>query len=196
MKEFTFQFHVTMSDFSVKEKETFVKICEKEEIKPLLIKLPQGIYLKQPMYTKLIKQKSLENSILEIEKTNSIFKLNNFYPIRIKSEVNAEDSDYFNKTYLPNFTPYYEWHCKILAENISLITNICKKYDGHLSENSLEENQNKKFITVREYGAKENFYKNVSKMYNTLIEHNIKIFKQKFEYCIYDTKIDLDKGWA
>lgn len=194
--EFNFQFHVTIEDFSAEKRNFFIELCRKNEVKPLIISLPRGKYLKQPMFTKLLSNNQLENAIKEINKTADIFKSNNFQPIRIKGEVNAEDYEHFNKIQTSKFKPYYEWHCKVEAQNIPLINELCMKYNGHLSKNSLEENENKKYITIREYKNKEKFYNSTSKMYDILLENNINIVKQKYEYCVYDNRLELDEGWA
>lgn len=36
-----FEFHVTLSDLSPQEKQTFIRICEEENVKPVLIELDQ-----------------------------------------------------------------------------------------------------------------------------------------------------------
>ena len=197
MEKIIFQFHVTIQDLPKEKKEDFISLCIKNQVKPLLIVLPEGDYLKQPMFTKLIKSTSFKTALFWVEQTIEHFETAGFSIARIKAEVFSHDSNLFQSMDYKNFQPYYEWHCKVKIENEEETEQLCKKYNAHLSANSLEEDGKTKYITIREYNSEELFYKAVNQFYEILLEKNIvTIIKQKFEYCIYDSRLELDKGWA
>lgn len=197
MKEITFQFHITIHDLPKEKKEDFLSLCAREQVKPLLIVLPEGNYLKQPMFTKLIKSTNLETALPLAEQTAENFEKSGFSIARIKAEVFSQESNLFQSMKFKNFQPYYEWHCKVKIEKEEETEQLCKKYSAHLSANSLEEDGKTKYITIREYDSEVLFYEAVERFHQILSEKKIvTILKQKFEYCIYDSRLELDKGWA
>lgn len=197
MEEITFQFHITIHDLAKEKKEDFLVLCAKEQVKPLLIVLPEGNYLKQPMFTKLIKSTSFETALSLAEQTAKNFEKSGFSVARIKAEVFSQESNLFQSMNFQNFQPYYEWHCKVKIEKEEETEQLCKKYSAHLSANSLEEDGKTKYITIREYNSETLFYEAVECFHQILLEKKIvTILKQKFEYCIYDSRLELDKGWA
>lgn len=197
MEEITFQFHITIYDLPKEKKENFLTLCTKEQVKPLLIVLPEGNYLKQPMFTKLIKNTNFETALFLAEQTAENFETAGFSVARIKAEVFSQESNLFQSMNFKNFQPYYEWHCKVKIEKEEETEQLCKEYSAHLSANSLEEDGKTKYITIREYNSEASFYEAVERFHQILSEKKIvTILKQKFEYCIYDSRLELDKGWA
>ena len=188
-----FQFHITINDLVETNKNSFLILCKKNNVKPVLISLDKGKYIRQPMFTKVVENESFEQAFEEIEKVCKIFKENNFKILRIKSEVPPENSENFKEK---NSKFYFEWHCKVSFEKKNLIEKLCYENNAHISKNSLEDEECTRFVTIREYNDKTIFYSNTKKLSDLFIENGIKIIKQKFEYCIYDNKIELDSGWA
>lgn len=195
MEKIVFQFHITINDLPKEKKQDFLTICEKEDVKPLFIILPEGNYLKQPMFTKLIESTNFKTALSLAEQTVKNFEISDFSIARIKAEVFSKDSSLFQAMDYNNFQPYYEWHCRVKIENEKETEQLCKKYNAHLSVNSLDEDKKIKYITIREYESEALFYEAVNNFYQILLKKDIvTIIKQKFEYCIYDTRLELDKG--
>jgi hypothetical protein len=61
--------------------------------------------------------------------------------------------------------------------------------------NSLKNESNNRFITLREFGTKLEFENRVNELTKDLKKGNWTIFKQEAEYCIYDNNSFLDTGW-
>ncbi len=189
----TFQIHITLKEFDLNSKSQFLNLCEEEKVKPLIINLPQGNFITQPMFTKLVDTLTLEDALNISNHSIETFKQNNFSIARIKVEVQPENDYLFEYVKSDNFKPYYEWHCKIIVQREQLLEELCNKNNAHLSLNSLD---NTKYITIREYENKDKFYTDVKDFESKLLLGNWEIVKQKFEYCIYDSRLELDSGWA
>lgn len=192
MQELVFQFHVTTSTLLETQKDVYVSICQKCNVKPVFILLPKGKYIHQPMFTVLIQAPNFSKAYHEIEEILKEFS--RFPPIRIKAEVDAKNAYFFPDMATAQWNPYFEWHCKIQFLNPIVTESLAGRHQAHLSENCLEEG--KKFLTIRYYGSKEQFLEKTAQLSKALQENNIPIIKEKFEFCIYDSKLELDNGWA
>lgn len=171
-------------------------MCQTEHVKPLFIVLATGNYVRQPMFTKVIESTNFEEAFSDIQNINNVFEKEGFKLVRIKSEVFSDDFYLFSDKKTEKFEPYFEYHCKININNFPLIENICTIHNAHLSKNSLDNSPYEKYITIREYSSNETFEQRIENLLLALNEHTIEIVKQKKEYCIYDSQLDLDKGWA
>ena len=194
MSEILFQFHITTCVLSETQKIRYQEICKQYAVKPVFIILPKGQYIQQPMFTALIYGKYFDEAYQKSQYITDAFEKAGFPAKRVKAEVFAENADLASIPDDSCFKPYFEWHCKVEADNLDLIKNLSRKFEGHVSENTLETGT--KFITIREYGCKELFYSKASQLSQALKQNNIPIIKEKFEYCIYDSRLELDQGWA
>lgn len=190
-----FQFHITVSDFSLDRKPDFIKLCESLGVWPLVIELPKGDYTKQPMYTQIVSADSLDDARLAAAKNIEIFRENGFEIAREKAEARPEDTAHFTR-FAKGFTPYYEWHCKVIAEPFDFVKKLVTENNGHLSENSLDDDRRQRYITVRVYGDRKEFSSQVNRMRVLLAKNAIPIVRQVSEYCVFDSRLALDGGWA
>ena len=94
-----------------------------------------------------------------------------------------------------SFDNYFEWHCKINYTQIDELLELCQKHKVHLSLNSLRNESNIRFITLREFGTKQEFNLRILALSNDLRSGDWTILKQQSEYCIYDNNTFLDNGW-
>ena len=191
-----FQFHVTFENFDLDKDKCFIKLCLNESVKPLLIVLPKGNYVNQPMFTKLVTHSELENALSEAKQTINLFQSERYKLARVKAEIPPENAGKIEIA--SDFAPYYEWHCKICLPNAkeeSVVSKLCFELGEHLSRNFLDKDKGEKFVTVRD-NDKIQFNKKVQNLYENLLKCSIEIEKQKFEYCIFDTNLELDSGWT
>lgn len=195
MKKIPFQFHVTISDIHKEKQEVFIKFCEQNQLKPLMIVLLEGDYINQPMFTKVIESQTYESALEEINILAKNVQEKGFVICRIKAEIFSEDSSYYPNGVSSSFNPYYECHLRVQIENQSAAEQLCKENDAHLSRNSFDSNHIK-YITIREYGSKSLFDQRVKTLIKAINEYHILLIKQKLEYCIYDSNLELDRGWA
>ncbi|TCS94841.1 hypothetical protein [Hazenella coriacea] len=190
-----FEFHITVNDLKMADKEAFVKLCKSEQLKPLMIVLDQGNYINQPMCTGVIKSTDFHDADKGIEKIVNMFQENGFTIMRKKVETSPKEEKYFHQPLTQNFKPYFEWHGKVEVDDITMVKNLCEGLGGHISRNSLNVNGKVRFITVREYESKKKFYERVEEIRSILQVNKIEILKEQYELCIYDSKEELDRGW-
>jgi len=190
-----FEYHVTMSDLKQNEKETFINICNEENVKPVLIVLDQGEYINQPMITGIVHSADYEEVKNVIEEVAAKFRDNGFMLVRTKVEIPAKEETYFDKPMLAQSKPYFEWHGKVYVDDVVRLKQLCADSGGHISRNSLNANGKIRFVTVREYNSSEKFYSRVEKIHNILQQNKIELLKQQYELCIYDSREELDRGW-
>lgn len=219
---FYFQAHVTLEKLD--NVEDYITLCEKYNVKPVLIKLAKGNFVNQPMYTQHVVAKSLEEALFEVEKVKNIFTENGLHIVRTKIEINAEsvveyfqiDADKWGDTQYRKSCmdkikdSYFEVHIKVKYNNIALLQEIAIKNNLYLSQNDREPNI--RFLSVRKnlidalniddktsFDIKK-FYlhdKNLSRAFeNDLKAANMEIVKEKYECCIYDTNKNLDLNWG
>jgi hypothetical protein len=190
-----FEYHVTMSDLKQDEKETFINICNEENVKPVLIVLDQGEYINQPMITGIVHSADYEEVKNVIEEVVAKFRDNEFRVVRTKVEIPAKEETYFDQPLLAQSKPYFEWHGKVYVDDVVRLKQLCADSGGHISWNSLNANGKIRFVTVREYNSSEKFYSRVEKIHYILQQNKIELLKQQYELCIYDSREELDRGW-
>ena len=220
--KFEFQAHITVEKLD--NIADYIKLCEKYNVKPVLIKLAKGNFVNQPMYTQHIVAENFDNALLEVDKVKNIFIDNGFNIVRTKIEINAASViDYFqidvdkwqNTQYRESCIDkikdsYFEVHIKIKYNDIDLLKEIAIKNNLYLSQNDREPNI--RFLSVRknlidalnignetDFNIKK-FYlheKNFSRAFESdLKAANMEIIKEKFECCIYDSNKNLDLKWG
>ncbi|SFI85622.1 hypothetical protein [Thermoflavimicrobium dichotomicum] len=190
-----FEYHITVNDLTLADKEAFVELCKSEQVKPLMIVLDKGNHIHQPMFTGVIKSADFHEANKEIEKIVAKFKENGFTIMRKKVETPPKHEKYFHQPITKHFKPYFEWHGKVEVDDMAMVKNLCEGLGGHLSRNSLNPNGKVRFITVREYKSKEKFYERVQKIHSVLQANKIVVLKEQYELCIYDSREELDSGW-
>ena len=114
-----FEFHVTLSDLSPQEKLTFIRICNEENVKPVLIELDQGEHIHQPMITGIVHSEDYQEVEHVIEGISTTFRNNGFSVVRTKVELPAKEERFFKQPMLPQSRPYFEWHGKVQVEDVS-----------------------------------------------------------------------------
>jgi len=189
-----FQFHITFDNFSTDKKQDFINLCNSENVKPVMIVLPKGDYVNQPMFTKLVSYDNFAAADNEVQKTIEVFTAAGYKLMRKKAEIPPEHAESFPIPQ-PGFEPYLEWHCKVIVHDMDVVEGLCSELGGHLSRNTLDEAGKERFVTIRQYD-KAVFDESVPPLLNALNQKGIPIVKQKFEYCVFDSKLELDRGWA
>ncbi|AWX54779.1 hypothetical protein AB432_006935 [Brevibacillus brevis] len=190
-----FEFHITLNDMSLDEKEAFIDICKAEQVKPVMIVLDQGNYINQPMITGVIQRPDFHEANKEMEKIAATFQNNGFSIVRKKVEISPKEEKFFYQPILKNSKPYFEWHGKVAVDDVAALRNLCEGHGGHISRNSLNANGKVRFITVREYESPKQFYDRVEMIHIILQANQIELIKEQYELCIYDSREELDSGW-
>ncbi|GFI48500.1 hypothetical protein IMSAGC019_03837 [Lachnospiraceae bacterium] len=221
-KNFCFQAHVTME--TQNNISAYIELCRKNDVKPVLIRLAQGDFVDQPMYTQRIVAQNLDDAMVEAGRVKNNFSENGFQAIRTKIEINAESAiDYFgidvdswgNTEYRENClakiqNSYFEVHVKVKYNDIGLLEAIAIKDNLYLSKNDREPDI--RFLSVRknlmealDTSYEDNadlgkFYlhpKNFPRAFEGHLQKaGMEIIKEKYECCIYDSNKNLDQNWG
>ncbi len=197
-----YEIHLTIATLSAEKMPFFVDLCQNQTGKAILIALAQGENLQQPMFTKVVFEENLKNVIAKSNQYANVFIENNFAIKRLKIEIPAQYSYLYTENNTVNsidFKPYFEWHAKLSTlineGEMKVLLTICQNNKVHLSKNSLKNEENTRFITLREFGNKDVFEQRITNLLGNFQKENFIIQKQQAEYCIYDDNTMLDKGW-
>jgi hypothetical protein len=189
-----FEIHITTESLASNRVKDFIDFCGSQEAKPLLIELYKGDCIHQPMLSKVIYESCIDDVFVNATELSNLIRNHNFKVKRLKIEVPSEYSELVSSNN-PSFDTYFEMHCKVNFINTEQLLQLCDKHKVHLSLNSLKNQINTRFITLREFGRKQQFEQRIVSLTNDLKKNNWIILKQESEYCIYDNNNFLDKGW-
>lgn len=187
-----FEIHLTVNTVAADRHQAFMNFCLANNAKPLLIQLSKGSFIHQPMLGKVVNGNKLSDILLYANELSGKLTADNFAIKRLKIEVPAEYADAIKLE--SDFENYFEWHGKVNYINVAGLMQICNAHRAHLSSNSLKNEDNLRFITLREFGTKQQFESRVQNILNAL-HKGWDIIKQESEYCIYDNNVFLDNGW-
>jgi hypothetical protein len=193
-KEIPFEIHITIDNLTFNRQQDFIEYCLTKDAKPLIIELSKGDFIHQPMFSKVIYSNNFDFVLALSSELSNEMKALNFFIKRLKIEVPSQNWILF-QDFFTNFKKYYEWHCKVDFFRIDELLELCDKHKVHLSLNSLKNEINSRFITLREFGTIQQFESRIFDISKDLEKQNIQTKKQQSEYCIYDNNSFLDSGW-
>lgn len=192
-----FELHITVSALSEEDIPAFVAFSRSIKAKPIIIELDKGECMQQPMISKIYKDIEPGSLKGKIEELVNVFEESGFHPIRVKVEVplshltegEAEFPDYRGQ--------YFEWHGKVKAKDFEELNDKLRYSNAHLSRNSLKGEKNRRFLTIRNYSNKHTFLNIIESFKKFQLDTNrIKLVKEVYEYCVYDSNKAIDKGWS
>ena len=189
-----FELHLTVSDISAHRQADFIAFCERYASKPLLIELSRGEHIKQPMLSKIVYSNNFEEVLAAATQLSNTIKAQDYTVERLKIEIPAKDSALLQNHHSA-FDKYFEWHGKVNYIQADRLLELCKRHHVHLSRNALKNENNNRFITLREFGSKAIFEQRIHTLLSDIDNSIWNIQKQQSEYCIYDNNNFLDKGW-
>ncbi|MFK8005023.1 MAG: nucleotidyl transferase AbiEii/AbiGii toxin family protein [Saprospiraceae bacterium] len=197
MSRSLFEVHITTSAIAENKIPKFIEFCKTIQAKPIIIELPFGEQVQQPMISKVFKNISKEELHANIEDLKEKFKAERLEIARVKIEVPLNCMEEGVAAF-PDFKGrYFEWHGKVIFENLEELKMFVSKHDNvHLSKNSLKGASNGRFLTIRNYHKLEYFTNQVENIKRELRENNFKLIKEEFEYCVFDSNKKVDKGWS
>lgn len=191
MDSIPFELHITVASLSPLRVNDLLSFCTKNDAKPLLIELSQGECIHQPMVNKIISLRSLEEALAVATELSMELNAEKFEVKRLKIEVPAYCSDRWDRA----GDRYFEWHGKIPFVPGVKLDRVCDLHGVHLSLNSLKDEKERRFITLREPGHREIFEDRINRLVADLALQGFPVIKEVSEYCVYDNNLYLDKGW-
>ncbi len=190
-----FEIHITVGELTHLQGKAFKNICLELSAKPVFIELSRGNARQQPMFSKVLKEKDLPTVVRLSEQYVSKLEQVDMIPRRLKIEVPFNEEKRFKVDHYGVGKRYYEWHGKVPYERVDNLLQLCEAHHVHVSHNALKDEQNLRFITLRESGSSDEFSSRVNELCEALRIGGWQVSKNHFEYCLLDTNISLDKGW-
>lgn len=193
LANFPFEAHLTVAALAPWQEWEFLQTCEALSAKPIFIELQRGQHWQQPMATFGLMAKDSTEAIAKCLPMALRLNAKGYKVIRTKLEIPAEN---VGKVFAANgFAGYFEWHGRILLENTVKLLEICAQHGAHLSRNALRNDPDHRFVTLRTHLHKLDFEEKLQKLKADLALAGIHIQKERAEYCVHDTKMQLDAGW-
>ncbi len=189
-----FEIHLTTINLVETQLDTFLRVCELAEGKPLLIELSKGNVVQQPMLSKVVKAAALEEAFYAANDLSAILHQHGFAVKRLKIEVPANRWEAFTDLSTA-FPRYFEWHGKLLFTEPEQLLRLCDEHQVHLSKNALKDEHHTRFVTLREYGNYDRFQARIKLLATALAHQGRELLKQEAEYCVYDNNMGFDDGW-
>lgn len=200
-----FEAHITVKLSS--DVEQFNSICHSMDIKPIVIQLDRGRVQTQVM-TCSRHSGTFQAIWGEVQNITTILKSNDLEITRIKIEAHPDNlgvpSSLLEARELSSEN-YFEYHLKVLMNPMDRpkLLSICEKYQAHLSHNAFKIRADvtkplsyENFVTCRSYQlGKKEANQHFEALAQSIQDLGIPILKQFMEYCIYDSNLELDKGW-
>ncbi len=191
-----FEIHITTTELDETLIEEFVAFCATIEAKPIVIELPVGQQMQQPMISKVVKLEDPQEIHPIIAELESAFVAAGFPVERVKVEVPLPHEKE-GRTAFPNFRGgYYEWHGKVKVSFFENLKRLLQYPSAHLSSNSLKGQQYSRLITLRETSSALIFKNKIESLTKKLTAHDYPLLKAEAEYCCYDSNKNIDQGWS
>jgi hypothetical protein len=197
-----YELHVTVSQ-SV-DLEAFKRFCYTAGIKALVIDLGANMPV-QPMTCSRITG-SFSIAMLESKRLRDVLKQAGFEVTRVKLEAAPWNAGVPENDAQAKHSPsgnYFEHHTKLKLlknANLRLLEALCATNQAHLSQNTFKvfaDGTQERLITQRHYGLG---FSSASLRFNAFLEvlksYGFNVQKTVSEYCVFDSNLELDAGWA
>lgn len=203
---YLFEIHLTTNHLSNEQIPLFEKFCLDLDKKAVVIELPIGEHTQQPMMTFTKHAHHIQEVLAYIDGLRPQFLAHHFEIIRTKIEIPASDYHQYYQDF-GTTAGYFEWHGKVEFKDNYFLQELREMahYGGyHLSKNALKHCPNQRFVTYRHddydvFVQKVEAIKIAIQNKHVLLDKSkqfgLTLLKSQSEYCVYDDKISLDKGW-
>jgi hypothetical protein len=128
-----------------------------------------------------------------------------FPVVRVKVEadtLNQEVPQFDEETIGHAASNYFEHHVKLLRDLTApsdQLLRVCVEQHAHLSRNSwreLSQGKEERFVTSRYYRVGSASSRGrLQQLLDSLNELGEQVIEVESEYCVYDSNLDLDRGW-
>jgi hypothetical protein len=188
-----FEVHLTVAPLAAWQEWDFLQTCEALEAKPIFIELARGQNWQQPMATKSLQAKDTAEAVMKCLPLAMRLNAKGYKVVRTKLETPVQ----YAGMVFPGegFEAYFEWHGRVKMNGLGELLDICERHGAHLSRNALKHEPDRRFVTLRTYLHKLDFEERLKSLKQDLATAGISLLKERAEYCVHDTKAQLDEGW-
>jgi hypothetical protein len=200
-----FEVHVTARLTDQGGWERFHGWCTLHQFKSVHIVLARGEHADQPMATWWRSRTRLTPVLAEAQLIAAELQSSGFPVVRVKVEAGLLNED------VPQSdedagdhaaSNYFEHHVKLLRERTASsdrLLHVCEDQQVHLSRNAWRDRgqeHEERFVTLRSYRVgKASTDRRLRKLLNALNEIGEQVIEVESEYSVYDSNLDLDRGW-
>jgi hypothetical protein len=200
-----FEVHMTVRLSGQGGWERFQDWCRVHQCKCVHIMLARGEHIDQPMATLRRSQESLTAVLAEARLLAAELQEAAFPVVRVKVEAETlnQDVPQLDEDATRHATSnYFEHHVKLLRDRTApcdRLLRVCVERQAHLSRNAWRESGHRKeerFLTVRHYRlGNRSSERRLRQLLDSLDEISEQVIEVESEYCVYDSNLDLDRGW-
>ncbi len=199
-----FEIHLTAALCDDADLNRWRAFCEAQQIKCVYIVLDRGAHVSQPMTSARL-HGTLLQTWSAAKQAVELLEYAQFDVTRVKIEaaphcqgIPQSDADVL----VWPATCYFEHHAKLLlpmGEVPAALRALCELYGAHQSRNAFKQREDgwqERFATLRLHGvgwlaAREAF----QTFDRALLSGGWQLLKSESEYCVYDSRVELDAGW-
>ena len=191
-----YEFHLTTRPLTPSETLRFTCLCRDLGGKAVLIALPEGVHTQQPMLSFVCREAGWTAARARMVELAQALSAQSFAVARSKAEVPADCAAAFRAAHPQHPDGYYEWHGKIRCTEADLPKwqAFGAEHGAKLSANTLHGKNNTRFLTLRHYGSYDGFLQQTKRLTADLTVSGC-LLKQHYEYCVHDSRTELDAGW-
>jgi hypothetical protein len=200
-----FEVHVTVRLAGQAGLDNFRGWCVGHACKCVRIELARGEHVEQPMATWRRGDTSLPVVLAEANRCATELEHAGFRVVRVKVEAepgNADVPQADADAMVHATSNYFEHHVKLLRDSGARrddLLQACLASGAHLSRNAWREpvaGMEERFVTLRCYGTGWNSAdRKLQQLIDTLQRIGEQIIEVESEYCVYDSNLELDRGW-
>lgn len=180
----------------------FRETCAAIHCKPVLIHLPNGV--PSQMMTSSYSNGTFDNAFQYAQKVSNELSMRNYNLTRVKVEAMMANAG-IPESSADTFCNYFEFHVKVEystkdADIENKLKAICHRNNAHLSRNAFkifaESDLAHRFLTMRVYKeGKSDAMARYKACVKAVKDCGLKIVTKQREFSVYDSNIELDRGW-
>jgi hypothetical protein len=200
-----FEVHVTAWLTGQGGWERFHDWCALHQCKSVHIVLDRGEHADQPMATWRRSRTSLTPVLAESQLIAAELHTARFPVVRIKVEAGMLNQDVPRSDEEANrhaASHYFEHHVKLLRDRTApcdRLLRVCMDQQVHLSRNAWRnrgQGLEERLVTLRSYRiGRMSSDRRLRQLLDSLNEIGEQVIEVESEYCVYDSNLDLDRGW-
>jgi hypothetical protein len=167
--------------------------------------LARGEHVDQPMATWRRSRTSLPAVLSEARLTKDELQNAGFPVVRLKVEAAPSNQGIPQTDEKAGEHPesnYFEHHVKLLRKREAprdRLLEVCRERSAHLSYNAWQEwgpGLEERFVTLRTYrSGRQSSDRRLRELLDSLKCIGERVIEVESEYCVYDSNLDLDRGW-
>lgn len=193
--EGVFEYHITVEDTD--DIDRFINVCRELRLKPIVIMLSSGEHAKQVMTSNFV-MGTYPDNLTEISDLAKKLETAGFPACRLKIEAKAKSKGVpLTSEQMATWeSAYFELHFKVKTDDKERLFDLCKRRKALIAWNALKP-EGAYLITIRLFSCGLPDALSANKDFKNYLRSNgYTILQNQKEFVVYDSNIDLDRGWT